>query len=80
MIIVIIFISISSVKQILFRSKELVIFISKQNILEIDNIIQNQILSKFAEKTDTSLYKAKTYGKNCAYISDSNGEIVRNYI
>ncbi|MGL5125846.1 MAG: PDC sensor domain-containing protein, partial [Fusobacteriaceae bacterium] len=44
MIIIIIFISISSVKQILFRSKELVIFINKQNILEINTLIQNQIL------------------------------------
>ncbi|MGL5053924.1 MAG: diguanylate cyclase domain-containing protein [Cetobacterium sp.] len=31
-------------------------------------------------KTDISLYKAKKHGKNCAYISDSDDEIIRNYI
>ncbi|MGL5053139.1 MAG: diguanylate cyclase domain-containing protein [Cetobacterium sp.] len=42
-IILVAFISFLSVKQILFRSKELVIFMNNQTVLEINNIIKNQI-------------------------------------
>ncbi|MGL5050985.1 MAG: diguanylate cyclase domain-containing protein [Fusobacteriaceae bacterium] len=40
---VLVYISILSVQQILFRSKELVIFINKQTMLEVNNIIKNQL-------------------------------------